>query len=138
MNGIDMRDEWAKMDNDAIGSLEERIATLEAENARLTEELALTKESESYNLRRYKDELATLREQTRWIPVGERLPKDGQMCLIVDDRGDDWKVVKRMKCNLSYSSGWEEVEYDDFAGCEVRPSATHWMPQPEPPQEGEK
>ena len=60
-------------------------------------------------------ELATLREQMQWIPVGERLPDDGQY------------VYARL-----YSGAISEWRYSTALESIFRRHYTHWLPRPEP------
>jgi len=65
-------------------------------------------------------EVAALREHTRWIPIGERLPEEGQK-------------VYALKKDLSINSWHYSKSLDDIF---IR-MYTHWM-IPIPPQEGEE
>ena len=68
--------------------------------------------------------------QQRWIPVSERLPEKGKTVLVYRKSeyvGVEESCMDRLeeigKCTLWIgTSGWFEV--------------THWMPLPEPPEEG--
>lgn len=67
--------------------------------------------------------------ERRWIPVGERLPEDGQRVLCYDPCicEDDW--IARVafiggKFVGESSDGQPMYDYDP----------THWMPLPEPPR----
>lgn len=83
-------------------------------------------------------------ERTRWIPVTERMPAmyhpvltfDGEfhaiemrVPYILDDDGNqiksDWWVEADNDINAEYYRGLRDG------------AATHWMPLPEPPKEGE-
>lgn len=70
-------------------------------------------------------QLAELTEQTRWIPVGERLPEDGQIvigCFI-------WistSVVVARYCKR------ELAFYEYWRGGQI--TVTNWMPLPNPPE----
>ncbi|MHB8961984.1 MAG: DUF551 domain-containing protein [Saccharofermentanales bacterium] len=59
-------------------------------------------------------DLAALREQTRWIPVGERLPE----------------VIEQVLCYAPHYHSIE-VRWADQLGEAV----THWRPLPEPPED---
>ena len=79
----------------------ERIAELEAENA-------------------------ALREANRWIPVGERLPEEGQECDILFD-----KPVYANGCRAGICSEyWGKLGFSR--------DITHWRPLPAPPEEEQK
>lgn len=65
-----------------------------------------------------------------WIPVAERLPREGEFVLVYGDLypnkhdGGVIAVSKRMDWNYWQGFGRER-------------DITHWMPLPEPPKEGE-
>ena len=65
----------------------------------------------------------------RWIPVTERLPKEGEFVLVCGDLypnkhdGGVIAVSKRMDWNYWQGFGRER-------------NITHWMPLPQPPKEG--
>lgn len=62
---------------------------------------------------------------SEWIPVEERLPYDYEKVLIYDKK---WGIL----------SGWHERS-GGWGTSEVKTTTeiTHWMPNPEPPKEGE-
>ena len=63
-------------------------------------------------------------ERTRWIPVSERLPEDGETVLTY--KNGQFDVLKyEMRRNGWICGGW-------FWS---RATVTHWMPLPEPPEE---
>lgn len=65
-------------------------------------------------------------EQTRWIPVTERLPQDGMEVLAWSQSGFayvDWFIDGKWKVNGLVDGKYEFV--------------THWMPLPAPPEEVE-
>jgi hypothetical protein len=74
------------------------------------------------------DEIERLRDERRWIPVGERLPEPDTFAIVATKDG---------VCEALYGLGgiesadeppsWLVIDYG-----EVRP--THWMPLPEPPR----
>lgn len=68
-------------------------------------------------------ELKQLREQTRWTPVSERLPKKKMNCLVTDSLGKVHKVT-------FYHALDGRGSY--FSGCYV---VRAWMPLPEPYRE---
>lgn len=61
----------------------------------------------------------------RWIPIAERLPKDGQDILVF--REDEQRIVP-----TNYDRGsWFDCVYDRTLDVET---ISHWMPLPEPPE----
>ena len=85
-------------------------------------------------------ELKQLREQTRWIPVRERLPDDGRPVLIYA-----WNVhhvvarYDEFRTNDGYKKCW--VTADAWNGnTEIKHDVKAWMPLPEPyePQESDE
>ena len=69
------------------------------------------------SLEKLRSELTALREQTRWIPVSERLPEKFQRCIVLD------------KNKLVHNWMHDDALLPLFA------EYTHWMPLPEPPEE---
>ncbi len=78
-------------------------------------------------------------DKPRWIPVTERLPENGQRCLV-------YTTTHQIGC---FAKNLEKVDKYDFRGekhhgwyyldsewgfCEIL-NVTHWMPLPEPPKE---
>ncbi len=87
-------------------------------------------------------ELKQLREQTRWIPVSEKPPKDNQRCLI-STRGII--PAKSHCCMATYSTNLYEIDkfifnnkknvpgfygYDDEYGYYEYDNVDAWMPEP--------
>lgn len=70
------------------------------------------------------EEIARLREERRWIPVGERLPASSAIL------ASDGDVV--VEARYYAGDGWETVRGD-----ELWFTPTHWRPLPAPPSEGE-
>ena len=63
-----------------------------------------------------------------WIPVTERLPDDGSDILAYTENGEDARIVP-----ANYDRGiWFDCCFN-----RVAENITHWMPLPEPPEEGE-
>lgn len=68
-------------------------------------------------------------ERTRWIPCSERMPEDFQDVLIWDNRDETSFTGHYAECD-----GWTVDGYDvDRSPFDI----THWMPLPEPPEEGD-
>lgn len=65
-----------------------------------------------------------------WIPVTERLPKYGEKCLV------HFKLTGHNDFHISVSYCY--VQHEGFwSDCGRDYKATHWMPLPEPPKDGE-
>ena len=60
-----------------------------------------------------RDEIARLREERRWVPVGERLPENQEWVDVAGLWGDS--------VGWHEPSGWRNVEDDDFWS-----PVTHW------------
>lgn len=72
-------------------------------------------------------------ERPRWIPVGERLPKDEKEVLACygfrrDGEMNEMRFIQPL-CYLRFDKD-PHWQYAGFNGLEV----THWMPLPEPPK----
>lgn len=76
--------------------------------------------------------------QQRWIPVSERLPndeKDGETVLAVVFGKPHENITlycALMTAGYFSGEGWVVNEYPEWEN----PIVTHWMPLPEPPEEG--
>lgn len=82
-------------------------------------------------------ENAALRERTRWIPVSERLPKDGTEVLIAVESVFEphyhiWKAY-----HVSHIPQWTADNGLYYHHTTNYESITHWMPLPEAPKEKE-
>ena len=82
------------------------------------------------------EELAALKEQTRWIPVSERLPNVcGFKCLVCAKNKFEQTHVFTAFTGYMEHGKLEfhscEPPYDDLSAWEI----THWMPLPEAPKE---
>ena len=76
---------------------------------------------------------AELKEERRWIPVGERLPEpDKKVLAIVSGRWENITFDRAYEL-MSWSSdeGWIMEAWPELEDPEV----THWMPLPKPPEE---
>jgi len=78
------------------------------------------------SLEKLRSELAALREQVRWIPVSEKLPKDNQEVLIYADL-----IAKGV--HSTKSRQWSADGY--YYHGDWYDTVTHWMPLPLPPEE---
>ena len=67
----------------------------------------------------------------KWIPVTERLPDDRQSVLVHRDDGGIFIF------EYFTTSPTDECWIDDHLNVYSAYSVTHWMPLPEPPEEGE-
>ena len=78
-------------------------------------------------------EIARLRQERRWVPVGERLPEIGTDVLAMGGEG----VFQARLILWGESRRWEPLVLD-FHGCGCcgggRPNVTHWMPLPPGPE----
>ncbi len=80
-------------------------------------------------------ENARLREETRWIPVTERLPEPGQSVLIVIDNGVSVFHVEKARHYpdvLQWTTDDGGYYHGDKYGW-----VTHWKPLPQPPEEAQ-
>lgn len=82
----------------------------------------------------------------KWIPVAERLPEDGGMYLVYEERYGMFGATIGMASFTACYDGFEEhlqgkknlwyrndSEVGDYAVSRI----THWMSLPQPPKEGE-
>lgn len=74
-------------------------------------------------------ELKQLREQTRWIPVSERLPEEAECVLVYAERNayDDKGVFRKKVIDI----GWQ-VDGRWHIDCCNGVDGIAWMPLPEP------
>ena len=96
----------------------------------------LTPIAESASLERYKEALSMAisalreREQRRWIPVTERLPKRGELVLATDGGFvGEFYINKRGQ--------WQRYNVNDYSLL-MALDILFWMPLPEPPKEEAK
>ena len=85
------------------------------------------------------EEIAALKERTRWIPCSERLPNMcGFKCLVCAKNKFEQTHVFTAFTGYMEHGKLEfhscEHPYDDLSAWEI----THWMPLPEPPQAKEE
>ena len=75
------------------------------------------------------DELTKLENQSRWIPVSERLPKPGKRYLVTVKWEDgEWSKLSVYDAVYGKDEKWHGDNYEPFKYCEV----LAWMPLPEP------
>lgn len=106
------------------------------ETATRLEELAEERRSISTLLQKVEsleDEIASLREERRWVSVGERLPDVGADVLAMGGEGE----FQARLVSVGESHRWEPL-WLDVHGCGCcgggRPNVTHWMPLPPGPE----
>jgi hypothetical protein len=133
---------WSQIRKDADEVVGRVVATLEAQQGRIAELEAELKE-ERYRHDRVQDfevaeaqALAKLREERRWIPVGERLPESKEKVLVYGGRTEIWiNGTKQPMPSIhtgylrGLGDGWFSWDHHDYI-CDV----THWMPLPESPE----
>ena len=73
---------------------------------------------------RQHEETERLREAQRWVPVGERLPGDGERVLVIQG-GFQYRITSHY--TNAFAGGWKDA---------ASPDVTHWMPLPAAPEEG--
>ncbi|MBO7669718.1 MAG: DUF551 domain-containing protein [Oscillospiraceae bacterium] len=64
-----------------------------------------------------------------WISVYDRLPDDGTKCLVCGARG----AIRVARASVRKQHSWWTV-----VGTSKFFNATHWMPLPEPPKDGDE
>jgi hypothetical protein len=79
--------------------------------------------------------LAAIGERMRWIPVSERLPKDGQTVWItfINEAGKHTGGATFKQGKFYYVAETDNGYYEEVYSC-----VTHWMPLPEPPAENDR
>ena len=136
---------WSEIRKDVDEVVGRAVATLEAQQGRIAELEAELKE-ERYRHDRVQDfevaeaqELAKLREERRWIPVGERLPD-----LVPCGAGTAYSeavniLTSERKVLTAIWDGIDFVADAGFFGGADGVVITHWtpvlLPLPEPPEE---
>jgi hypothetical protein len=80
---------------------------------------------ECHQIKLSERQLKTLRD-SRWIPVSERLPEDGETVLL-------WNYVDHRLGWLKYTANGVAYFFSTQDETNIQP--THWMPLPEPPAE---
>jgi hypothetical protein len=72
---------------------------------------------------------------TEWQPI-ETAPKDGTNILVANAEGWVGQVFWQNRWYNENHAGWMIANCDEEYGEYI--TATHWMPLPEPPHEGDK
>lgn len=99
---------WSQIRKGADEVVDRVVATLEAQQGRIAELEA------------------ELKEERRWIPVGERLPEDNSNVLAYLRIGEAGRIYP-----ANYAKG---VWWDRLFSTPATNTTTHWMPLPEPPE----
>jgi hypothetical protein len=99
----------AEYKNYVIDDLKSRIAQLETENQRLRLLLDTSKSVEREHI--LEAENAALREQQRWVPVSERLPKETKRYELVCRGANDRWVEERVFLKTKWVVSRHPVEY---------------------------
>jgi len=109
-------------------SLRQRIAELEASQTIPYETMLIDLRGQLVDL---EAENKALREQVRWIPVSERLPKNGGAVLCRYDNVYENRVA------TFWMDGGGSIHFGSQFDADGKGSqpATHWMPLPPLPQE---
>ena len=97
--------------------LQDKFDTLEKDYADVCHKRLEAADVFSRQIIELEAENAELRERMRWVPVGERLPKEKQDVLALDRTGTAY--------HWQYSRSLSNI----FVGY-----YTHWMPLPKPPE----
>ena len=91
------------------------------------------------------EELAALKERTRWIPVSERLPeydsnKGAEAYWIAKKtRSGEWQIKIALYSDYGYTTTVdipENVTWRDYDFCQIT-NVVYWMPLPEAPKEAD-
>ena len=93
---------------------------------RAYEALLISMDVKDMEISNLSSEVSALREQVRWIPVSEKLPKDNQEVLIYADL-----IAKGV--HSTKSRQWSADGY--YYHGDWYDTVTHWMPLPQPPEE---
>lgn len=94
------------------------------------EELQAAEKKYLANISALEIENQHLKRERDWIPVTERLPKEGEFVLV---RGDLYPN-KAYGCDVAVS---RRLDWNYWQGFGRERDIKHWMPLPKPPKEGE-
>ena len=91
------------------------------------------------------EELAALKERTRWVPVSERLPKYGPnkgaeaYWIAKKTRNGEWQIKIALYSDYGYAATVdipENVTWRDYDFCQIT-NVAYWMMLPEAPKEAD-
>ena len=91
------------------------------------------------------EEVAALKEQTRWIPVSERLPEydpnkgANAYWVAKKTRNGEWQIKIALYSDYGYAASVdipENVTWRDYDFCQIT-NVAYWMPLPEAPKEAD-
>ena len=91
------------------------------------------------------EELAALKERTRWIPVSERLPEyypnkgANAYWVAKKTRNGEWQIKIALYSDYGYAASVdipENVTWRDYDFCQIT-NVAYWMPLPEAPKEAQ-
>ena len=103
------------------------------------------KENEQYRALGTVEELAALKEQTRWIPYSERLPEydpnkgANAYWVAKKTRNGEWQIKIALYSDYGYAASVdipENVTWRDYDFCQIT-NVAYWMPLPEAPKEAQ-
>ena len=91
------------------------------------------------------EEVAALKEQTRWIPCSERLPEydpnkgANAYWVAKKTRNGEWQIKIALYSDYGYAASVdipENVTWRDYDFCQIT-NVAYWMPLPEAPKEAD-
>lgn len=112
-------------DDDAMSAWKSLLDHFAKNNWRLNEDVCLSifqQYAESYHAKK----CAECKKDGAWISVEDRLPKEFDNVLVLDDSGDVYKA--------SWTDFGNGIYWFDFSDEEHAENITHWHPLPEAPR----